>query len=61
MSDTDLKEVPLTNWFDSESDLPEISSVNSTPNPGVNLILPSADIPHEQALGLEDLSFYLNI
>jgi len=54
MSDTDLEEVPLTNWFNSESDLPEISSVNSTPNPGVNVIFPSANIPHEQALGIED-------
>jgi len=42
MSDrpTDLEEVPLTNWFDSESDFPEISSVNTTPNQGVKLRVP---------------------
>jgi len=28
--------------------------VNSTPNPGINVISPFADIPHEQALGIED-------
>jgi len=54
MSDTDLEEIPLTNWFDSESDFPEISSVNSTPNWGVNMISPSANIHHEQALGIEN-------
>jgi len=54
MSDTDLKEGPLTNWFDSKSDFIEISLVNSTPNPGVNVISPFADRPHEQALGIED-------
>jgi len=54
MLDTDLEEVPLTNWFDSESDFPEISSVNSTPNPGVNVISPSANINHVQALGIKD-------
>jgi len=47
MSDIDLDEVPLTNWFDSESDFPEISSVNFTLNPGVNVIFPSANIHHE--------------
>jgi len=30
MSDNDQEEVPLTNWFDSESDFSEISSVNTT-------------------------------
>jgi len=42
MSDTELEEVPLINWFDSESDFPKISSVNTTPynysTPGVMLI-----------------------
>jgi len=54
MLDTDLEEVPLTNWFDSVSDFPEISSVNSTPNPGVNVISPSGNIHHKQTLGIED-------
>jgi len=54
MSDTDLEEIPLANWLDSESDFPEISSVNSTPNSGVNVISPSADIHLQQALGIED-------
>jgi len=56
MSDADLEEVPLTNWFDSESDFPEISSVNSTPHLGVNVISPSANIHYiDQALGTEDI------
>jgi len=50
----DLEEVPLTNWFDSESDFPEISSVNSTLELGVNVSSPSANPHHEQALGTED-------
>jgi len=37
MSNSDLEEMPLTNWFDSESDFPEISSVNSTLELGVNV------------------------
>jgi len=56
MSNTDLYEVPLTNWFDSESDFPEISSVNSIQNPGVNVISPFANIHHEQALVIEDIN-----
>jgi len=35
MSNSDQEEVPFTNWFDSESDFPEISSVNSTLELGV--------------------------
>jgi len=45
MSDSDLEEVPLTNWFDSESNFPEIrsqSSVNSTIELGINVSSPSA-------------------
>jgi len=30
MSNSDLKDVPYTGWFDSESDLPGISWVDST-------------------------------
>jgi len=54
MSDNDLEEVPLANWFDSESDFPEISSVNSTPHLGVIVSSPSAHPHHDQALGTED-------
>jgi len=35
MSNNDLEEVPHTGWFDSESDLPGISSVDSTLELGV--------------------------
>jgi len=44
----------VPSWLDSESDFPEISSVNSAINPGVNVISPSANLTHEQALGVED-------
>jgi len=54
MSDTDSEEVPLTNWLDSESHFPEISSVISTINAGVNVISPSANVHHKQTLGIED-------
>jgi len=40
MSDSDLEEVLLTNWFDSESEFREISSVNSTTHLGVNVSSP---------------------
>jgi len=56
MSDSDLEEVPLTNWFDSESDFPEISSVNSTLELSVNVSSPSANPVHVQALGTKDSS-----
>jgi len=56
MSDDDLEEVPLTNWFYSESNFPEISSVNSTLELGVNVSSPSANTNHDQALGTEDSS-----
>jgi len=54
MSDTDSEEIPHTSWLDSESDFPERSSVNSAINPWVNVISPSANLTHEQALGVED-------
>jgi len=37
MSDSEFEEMPIGNWFDSESDLPEVSTINSTPNLGVNV------------------------
>jgi len=47
MSDTDSEEIPHTSWLDSESEFPEISSVNSAINQGVNVIYPSANLIHE--------------
>jgi len=37
MSDSELEDVPVVNWFDSESDFPEISSVNTPPHLGVHV------------------------
>jgi len=57
MSDIDQEEEPLTNWFDSEFNFPEISSVNSTPELGVNVMdfyqnyLECLKIQHWPALG----------
>jgi len=48
MSDIDLEEVPPTNCFDSESDFPEISSVNTTPHQGVNVSPLSVNTHHEK-------------
>jgi len=56
MSDSDLEEVPLTNWFDSKSNLPKISSVSSTPELGVIVSSQFANPIHVQALGTEDSS-----
>jgi len=56
MSKSDLEEVPLTNWFDSESDCPEISLVNSTLELGVNVSSPSASFTHVRAVEVEDSS-----
>jgi len=53
MSDNDLEEMPLTNWFDSKSDFLEIS-VNSTLELGVNVSTPSAIQHHYQAIGTKD-------
>jgi len=56
MSDNDQEDAPLTNWFDSESDFPEMSSVNTTPHLGVNVSPPSVNNPHDWALENEDNS-----
>jgi len=37
MSGSELDDVQTNRWFDSEAELPEISSINSTPQPGVNM------------------------
>jgi len=43
MSDSDHEELPNNGWFDSESELPGILSVDSTLAMGVNVSSPSAD------------------
>jgi len=43
MSDSDHEEPPNNGWFDSESDLPGMSSVDSILAVGVNVSFPSAD------------------
>jgi len=54
MSDKDQDELPHTGWFDSESDLPGISSVDSTVDLGVNMSSPSANLPHVEAMYFGD-------
>jgi len=56
MSDHDLKEVPFNNWYDSKSEFPEMLSVNTTPNHGVNVTSPSVDTHHDWAPENEDSS-----
>jgi len=56
MSDSDLEEPPHTGWFDSESDLPGISSVYSTIELGVIVSSPSASHIHVRALDYEESS-----
>jgi len=43
MSDSDQEELPNNGWFDSESDLPGISLVDSTQTLGVTVSSPSAN------------------
>jgi len=56
MSNRDAKELPNTRWFDSESDLPGISSVDSTLALGVNMSCPSANQIQARALDFGDNS-----
>jgi len=65
MSDSDLEELPHTGWFDSEPDLPEISSVDSTlgstdeissVEPGVIVSSPSATTQMYRAVEVGDSS-----
>jgi len=56
MSNSDQEDVPLANWFDSESDFPEISSVNSTLELGVIVSSPSANAIQVRALEVKDSS-----
>jgi len=54
MSDSELEDLPVINWFDSESDFPEMSSVNTTPHLGVNVGLTPVNTCHSWALGDKD-------
>jgi len=56
MSNSDLEDVPHTGWFDSESDFPEISSLDSTLELRVNVSYPSANPIHVRAPRIEDSS-----
>jgi len=56
MSDNDKEDAPLTNWFDSESDFPKISSVNTTLRLGVNVSPHFVKTHHDWALENEDSS-----
>jgi len=54
MSDSELQEMPVINWFDSETDLPDISTINLTPNLGVNVGEISVTTQNTMAVGIED-------
>jgi len=56
MSDSDLEEPLNTGWFDSESESPGISSVDSTLALGVIVSSPSADQIQVRALDFGDSS-----
>jgi len=56
MSDSDLEELPNNGWFDSESDLPGISSVDSTIEQGVIVSSLSANQIHVRAVDFGDSS-----
>jgi len=56
MSDSDLKEPPNTGWFDSKSEFPGISSVDSTLAIGVNVSSLFADHIQVRALDFGDSS-----
>jgi len=54
MSNSDIEELPNTGWFDSESELPGISSVDSTLELEVNMNCPSANLTLPRALETGD-------
>jgi len=56
MSDSDLEEALNNGWFDSEYELPGISSVDSTQTLGVMVSSPSADHIQVKALDFGDSS-----
>jgi len=61
MSDSELEDVPVVNWFDSESDFPEMSPVNITPHQGINVGQTTVNTPNSWALKYEDSETMQNI
>jgi len=55
MSESDREELPHTEWFDSESDLSGISSVDSTLKQGVIVSSPFVNQIHVRDLDFEDI------
>jgi len=49
MSNKDIKGAFFNEWFDSEADFPDISSVNTTLYIGVNVSSLSANTQHDWA------------
>jgi len=56
MANADLEGAPFDEWFNSEADLPNISSVSTIPYLGVNVSPQSAKTPNIRALEFEDSS-----
>jgi len=54
MSDDDLERAPFNEWFDSEADLPNSSSVSTISYMGVNVSSPSANTQLVKTLEFED-------
>jgi len=55
MSEDDLEGAPFNEWFESEADFPDFSSVHPTPHMGVNLSPFSANTQHDWAQENEDI------
>jgi len=54
ISDSELEETPIINWFDSESDFPEMSSVSLSLNLCVNVGQFTITPQNNMALGIKD-------
>jgi len=55
MSDRELEGAPIINWFDSESEMTEMSTINTTLYLGVNVGQTPINTPHDDlALGDEE-------
>jgi len=54
VSDIELEDVPIRNWFDSESDLPEIIFISLSTNLGINVGKFSVPTQDSLATGVED-------
>jgi len=54
LSYSELEEIPVIDWLDSESDPPKISTINSIPNVGVNVGQISVPTQNTMAIGDED-------